>query len=800
MPSASDCWGIEVGANAIKAVRLQKSGSDVVLTDYDLIPFKKVLTTPDLDVSEAIRVHLDQFLSRHTIGKATVVTSVPGHMAFARFAKLPPVEPKRVPDIVKFEAVQQIPFPIEQVEWDYQIFQHKDSPDVEVGIFAITKDRVLTWLSNFHAVGLPVHGMTLSPLAVYNGLAHDMGMNDDSPGTMFMDIGTSATDLIIVEGGRIWLRTIPIGGTHFTDALVRSFKLSHSKAEKIKREAATSKYARQIFQAMRPVFVDLVGEVQKSLGFYQSLNRDAQLQKLVGIGSTFRLPGLQKFLKQQLQLDVTKLESFSKLEIDGKTASTFAEHALEMGTAYGLALQGLEMERVSANLLPTTMVRQQMWKAKHPYMIAAAAIIAISASVGYTRLWLDQKAYGANAGLRQEIASIVGGAESLKGRWKSIEGGSDPRSKIENLRRILDYRSVVPMILTDVEGAVASADPQPELHSGDPLLIKKVPRNQRRVIHVDQVLTEYRYEGGEAGSLPWGERQVVEYGEGELGTRPGQPPADPSVTGGATPGAKLPSFIVTITGTTPQQQVSTFLSETFITHLIRREQAMEEMDRAHAQDPSKPPRPRPYRTARDDRNQYDLKILLIAPASTVNKSGPGSTGPRVDTPAPAPTGRIIAGAGGEGFGGERPAPAVAVASAGPAKLEDLLPSDPLADEDSAKDWHFVIQWRVELTRPEDARQITTGDIIVPEATTAPAPVDAATVAPPPEPSAAPAPAPADPAAPAAPAPADPAAPPPAPAPADPAAPAPTPAAPTNNPAARIEPLSPAVVTSIAEAH
>ena len=65
--------------------------------------------------------------------------SVPGHAAFARFAKLPPVEPKKVPDIVKFEAMQQIPFPLDQVEWDYQTFVSPDSPDVEVGIFAITR-------------------------------------------------------------------------------------------------------------------------------------------------------------------------------------------------------------------------------------------------------------------------------------------------------------------------------------------------------------------------------------------------------------------------------------------------------------------------------------------------------------------------------------------------------------------------------------------------------------------------------------------------------------------------------------
>jgi len=67
---------------------------------------------------------------------------MPGNAGLARFAKLPPVEPKKIPDIVKFEAVQQIPFPIEEVEWDYQTFTSPDNPEVEVGIFAITKEKI----------------------------------------------------------------------------------------------------------------------------------------------------------------------------------------------------------------------------------------------------------------------------------------------------------------------------------------------------------------------------------------------------------------------------------------------------------------------------------------------------------------------------------------------------------------------------------------------------------------------------------------------------------------------------------
>ena len=142
MASSNACWGIEIGAGAVKAVKVVSDGDSLKVVDFALIPHARVLSTPDIDPDDAKRVALGRLVSEHDLSKALVAVSVPGHSAFARFAKLPPVEPKKVPDIVKFEAVQQIPFPLEEVEGDYQTFVSPDSPDVEVGIFAITKQRV----------------------------------------------------------------------------------------------------------------------------------------------------------------------------------------------------------------------------------------------------------------------------------------------------------------------------------------------------------------------------------------------------------------------------------------------------------------------------------------------------------------------------------------------------------------------------------------------------------------------------------------------------------------------------------
>src|SRR4029077_2391279 len=144
--------------------------------------------------------------------------------------------------------------------------------------------------------------------AVYNAMYYDNRLKETS---MIIDLGAENTDLIICDNETIWLRSIPIGGNNFTEALVKAFKLSFPKAEDLKRNAATSKYARQIFQAMRPIFADLVAEIQRSVGFYASVHRDSRIKKIMALGGTFKLPGLQKYLQQNLSLDVERLDNLA---------------------------------------------------------------------------------------------------------------------------------------------------------------------------------------------------------------------------------------------------------------------------------------------------------------------------------------------------------------------------------------------------------------------------------------------------------------------------------------------------------
>ena len=102
----------------------------------------------------------------------------------------------------------------------------------------------------------------------------------------------------------VWQRNIPLGGNHFTKQLSKDMKLTFAKAEHLKRNAMKAENPKVVFQAMRPVFSDLVAEIQRSIGFFSSVNRDASIGRIVGVGNGFKLAGLQKFLQQNLQMEV----------------------------------------------------------------------------------------------------------------------------------------------------------------------------------------------------------------------------------------------------------------------------------------------------------------------------------------------------------------------------------------------------------------------------------------------------------------------------------------------------------------
>jgi len=450
------CWGIDIGQCALKAIRLQFVDGKVTATAFDYVEHPKILSQPDADPELLTREALEKFLSRNPIKGDRVAIGVAGQSGLARFVKLPPVEEKKIDDIVKFEAKQQIPFPLEEVVWDYQkvsegAVEGGFAIDTEIGLFAMKRDMISRVMNHFTGVNIEVHDIQMAPLALTNYITYDM-LNRGGPDApeapppatgkkkciVALDVGTDGSNLIITDGGKIiWQRPIPIGGNHFTRALTKEMKLTFAKAEHLKRNAAKSPDLANILRALKPVLTDFVGEVQRSLGYFTNTHRDAQIEYLVGVGSAFKLPGLQKYLGDKLTLRVEKPTKFARLSGESVThAPVFIDNILTFPVAYGLALQSLGVARLKTNLLPPEIMVDRKIRAKKPWAVAAAACLLVGTGVwafGYSAPYAavnDPKitaALAKNDAANKEAASVV---DQINAKIKKVDDGKELNQSI----------------------------------------------------------------------------------------------------------------------------------------------------------------------------------------------------------------------------------------------------------------------------------------------------------------------------------------------------------------------------------
>jgi type IV pilus assembly protein PilM len=385
-------WGIDIGQAGLKAIRLKyaEQAEQVLAVGFDYIPHPKILSQPDAIPKDLIRQALETFLSRNDVTGDLVSISLPGHSALARFIQLPPVESSKVGDVVKYEARQQIPFALEDVIWDYQtlsggIVESGFMLGAEVGLFAMKNDQVYEAMEPFNEAKVEIELVQLAPLAMYNVLCYDqLGMRspEDHEGhdeyTIMLDMGTDNTTLLVTNGEKIWIRNVPVGGNHFTRALTKDMKLTFAKAEHLKCNATKSPDPRAVFQALRPVFNDYVNEIQRSIGYFSSVNREAKISRVVGVGNGFKLAGLQKFLQQNLQYDVQRIEMFNGAVGDTVlNAPVFQENIMSFVVPYGLALQTLKLTRIHTTLLPPEIAVARRIRRKKPWAVVTAASLLL---------------------------------------------------------------------------------------------------------------------------------------------------------------------------------------------------------------------------------------------------------------------------------------------------------------------------------------------------------------------------------------------------------------------------------------
>ncbi len=498
-------WAIDIGSDSLKALHLSVEGGVVEVIGFDNIQHGKVVTGAGVRAAERdelVALSFRQFVEQNNLGKDDVIISVPSQNSFARFVNLPPVEEKRIPEIVQFEAVQQIPFDINDVQWDWQLMSETDSSEKKVGIFAIKNEVVNSALEHFSRENVQVGYVQMAPMALYNYVLYDRAdlLRSEDEAIVVLNIGAENTDLVVCTGSTVWQRCILIGGNAFTRAIADTFKLNFEKAEKLKRTAPMSKYARQIFQAMRPVFTDLATEIQRSLGFYRTSNPKIKLSKIIALGGGTKMRGLLKYLQQTVEIPVERPDSFKKLVISSSVSTAkFHESVCDFGIVYGLGLQGLDLGRIESNLLPRGIARSMAWASKARYFTAAAVLLLLVSVLSFARTLIDKATYSEKAEIRQETSIIIEEArQAINKTQEEIRAGSGYEAMIQKEFEVFNYRGIVPLLTEIIISSLPNEKNNPEqseLYSafaaGDVETVLKTHRKERKQLFITDMRTYF---------------------------------------------------------------------------------------------------------------------------------------------------------------------------------------------------------------------------------------------------------------------------------------------------------------------
>ena len=381
MASFQKILAVDLGASAVRLVELGPDGKGrptLLALSQEEIYFDPGKTSDFFPIyAQALTAAVGRLPSKTRLCHLCLG----GPAVFARILKVPASDPAKVGSMIGFEAQQTVPA-IEQALWDYQVVPSPAPSEVEALILAIKRETVEELSAAAASAGLKAQSVTLTPAALLN--AFSFNYPEATGCNLVMEIGARATTILLVEGSRIFVRVVPLGGAAISQAVATDLQESFAGAETLKRakgfvhpggayedpaDAATAR----ISKLARGVMTRLHTEVERSVTFFRSQQGGGKPVQAWLMGGGGMLGYTDLFFREKLRIPVGYFQPFRRL---GLPASADAQSAVRnfsvWGGAVGTALQALPDSPVRINVLGALGRAQAQKSRDMPAMVVAA--------------------------------------------------------------------------------------------------------------------------------------------------------------------------------------------------------------------------------------------------------------------------------------------------------------------------------------------------------------------------------------------------------------------------------------------
>ncbi len=417
MAAPARILSLNLGTQTVGLAEFQRAeNGGLALNAYKLT---EILSDPSAEAARLpqTRLAIAEMKDALKLRNAPINYAISGQNIFARFVKLPTVAEDKIDQIIGFEAQQNVPFPIEEVIWDYQLVGSGKEGQVEVVLVAIKSDLLDELNATSEGNGFRTQIVDAAPMALYNAFRYNYS---DLPGcTLLIDLGARTTNLVFIEPGKVFSRSINIGGNTITANLAKEFQESFSAAEERKKKDgyvslggayADDKNADIAKQAkiIRNAMTRLHAEISRSINFYRAQQAGTAPQRIYLCGGTANLPYLREFFAEKFQLPI---EYFNPLKNVTVTSNVPMEEVVRnahlLGELVGLGLRSVNTCPMELNLRPTSVIQAQKVAARRPYFVAAGICLLLTL-LGWWLYFLQATTIQSNVlgALHQKAASM----------------------------------------------------------------------------------------------------------------------------------------------------------------------------------------------------------------------------------------------------------------------------------------------------------------------------------------------------------------------------------------------------------
>ncbi len=359
--------GIEIGTANLKLVEL--GGSPPALRAYATRP------TPSGAIQEgnivepaAVAAELREMLAEARTRNRYAVTAISNISVITRIIQIPRMTKKELEETIRWESERYIPFPIDEVVLDHALLEpeNTESEQMDVVIAAARNETVAGLVETLKEARLEPVVIDVKPFAglrpIRNRLMADEG--DIEPITLYLEIGAESSSLVLLRGERLLMnRNLSISGHNFTEAIAKGFNLDNLAAEEAKQAYGFATMPAEdeevllnldteqerfnparMYDAVRPVLVDLTTELRRSLEFFSVQIGDLSVDQGFITGGGSRLRGLPDIVGEVLGVQLEPIDPWRDIVIDEHLYSSAEVRAqgLEFTVPVGLAMRGID--------------------------------------------------------------------------------------------------------------------------------------------------------------------------------------------------------------------------------------------------------------------------------------------------------------------------------------------------------------------------------------------------------------------------------------------------------------------------